>query len=251
MSRTSRSVKKKSSPQEFIVEKAEIFPKHTVIINPNTGLFKGKFKNPQVQLVTEGGVHVYTEHIVLSDHVPENKIWLSEEMLTELEIDEGAGIRVLPLSRTPPDSYYLIRNRMIKKRGFQTSEIEQIVFDIANNSLNQLEKSAFVLSQVFDPFTMDEIEELTRAMAKTGEIIDFGQHTVFDKHSTGGVPGNKVSLLIVPIIAAAGLLIPKTSSRAITSPSGTADTMQALGCDVVFTSEELVEISKKTKDFIS
>jgi AMP phosphorylase len=97
---------------------------------------------------------------------------------------------------------------------------------------------------------MDEIEELTRAMAQTGEMIDFGQHTIFDKHSTGGVPGNKVTLLIVPIIAASGLLIPKTSSRAITSPSGTADTMEALGCDVIFSAEELVEISQKTKGMI-
>jgi AMP phosphorylase len=248
-----RTIKKKSQIYNFTVEKAQIFPKHTIILNPKTGLFKGSFKNPQIQLVTDvgqGSRKVFTEHIVLSDHVPEDQIWVSNEMLSELDIEEGANVQVSPLSRTPPDSYYLIRKRMVKKRLFKPSEIGMIVNDIANHRLNQLEKAAFVLTQIFDPFNMDEIEEFTRAMADTGEVIDFGQHTVFDKHSTGGVPGNKVTLLIVPIIAAAGLLIPKTSSRAITSPSGTADTMEALGCDVIFSADELVEISKKTRGMI-
>ncbi|MFX0171459.1 MAG: AMP phosphorylase [Candidatus Hodarchaeota archaeon] len=244
---------RKSGAYEFLVERAEIFPKHSVLLNPESGLFTGKFKNPQIQLVAETGIEtrtIFTEHIVLSDHVPIDQIWVSGEMLDELKIDKGKKIQVLPLSRTPPDSYYLIRKRMTKKRSFKPTEIEQIVNDIAYNRMNELEKAAFVLGQVFEPFTMDEIEELTRAMAQTGEIIDFGQQTVFDKHSTGGVPGNKVSLLIVPIIAAAGLLIPKTSSRAITSPSGTADTMEALGCEVKFSADELVEISQRTKGMI-
>ncbi len=60
----------------------------------------------------------------------------------------------------------------------------------------------------------------------------------------GGVPGNKVSLIIVPIIAAAGLTIPKSSTRAITSPSGTADSMEVLA-PVSFPSEELKEIVAK------
>ncbi|UCE14638.1 MAG: AMP phosphorylase [Candidatus Heimdallarchaeota archaeon] len=242
-------IKKPADIHEFKVEKAQIFPKNTVILSPKAGLFTGGFKNPQVQLVSSTRT-VFTEHIVLSDHVPVEEIWVSDEMLDELDIEEGEILQVLPLSRTPPDSYWLIRKRMVQKRPFKPTEITAVVNDIAYHRLSQLEKTAFVLSQVFDPFSMDEIEELSRAMAETGEIIDFGQQTVFGKHSTGGVPGNKVSLLIVPIIAASGLLIPKTSSRAITSPSGTADTMEAFGCDVVFNSQELVEISQKTRGMI-
>ena len=60
----------------------------------------------------------------------------------------------------------------------------------------------------------------------------------------GGVPGNKVSLIIVPIVAAAGLTIPKSSTRAITSPSGTADSMEVLA-PVAFNPEELKEIVSK------
>jgi len=64
-----------------------------------------------------------------------------------------------------------------------------------------------------------------------------------DKHSIGGVPGNKISLLIVPIVAANGLLIPKTSSRAITGAGGTADLMEVL-CPVEFSSQEVKEITE-------
>ncbi|MHA1228516.1 MAG: AMP phosphorylase [Candidatus Hodarchaeales archaeon] len=244
-----KPIKKISSTAEFKAERAKIFPQHTVILNPDTGLFQGEFKNPQIMIQTESK-SFFTEHIVLSDHVPSDEIWVSSEMMNELGIKEGAKISVSPLSRTPPDSYYLIRKRMMKRRIFQPGELAQIVSDIAGNRMNQLEKATFVLSQLFEPFTMDEIEQLTRAMAETGEMIDFGQETVYDKHSTGGVPGNKVTLLIVPIIAAAGLLIPKTSSRAITSPSGTADTMEALGCDISFSAEELVELSRKARGMI-
>ena len=243
-------VRKKSHKLKFTAEKVRVYPRHTVFLSPETGLFKGSFKNPQIQLISPTHT-VFTEHIVISDHVPVDKIWVSKEMLKELDAEDGDIIQVLPLSRTPPDSYYLIRKRMMHRRAFKGNEIEQVVNDIAYHRLNQLEKAAFVLSQIFEPFNMDEIEQLSRAMAQTGEMIDFGQHTVFDKHSTGGVPGNKVTLLIVPIIAASGLLIPKTSSRAITSPSGTADTMEALGCDVIFTADELVEISQRTKGMIA
>ncbi len=245
----SKVPRSKASVLKFVAEEVKIHPKNSVMLSPETGLFQGAFKNPQIQLISPTKT-VFTEHIVISDHIDPKKIWVSSEMLSELDAEDGDIIQVLPLSRTPPDSYYLIRNRMMHKRAFKPTEIDQIVNDIAYHRLNQLEKATFVLSTIFEPLNMDEIEELTRSMAQTGEMIDFGLHTVFDKHSTGGVPGNKVTLLIVPIIAASGLLIPKTSSRAITSPSGTADTMEALGCEVIFSSDELVEISKKTKGMI-
>ena len=74
----------------------------------------------------------------------------------------------------------------------------------------------------------DEVLCLTRAMAASGERIDWHEPLVADKHCIGGVPGNRTSMLIVPIVAAHGMFIPKTSSRAITSPAGTADTMEVL-----------------------
>jgi len=86
---------------------------------------------------------------------------------------------------------------------------------------------------------------LSRAMILTGKTLDFGRGPILDKHSVGGIPGDKTSMLVVPIVAAAGFTIPKTSSRAITSPAGTADRVETL-CPVSLAMEEIQEVVRKT-----
>ncbi|MBI2622767.1 MAG: thymidine phosphorylase, partial [Candidatus Levybacteria bacterium] len=78
--------------------------------------------------------------------------------------------------------------------------------------------------------------------------LDF-KGIVADKHSIGGVPGTRTTLIVVPIVAAAGFTIPKSSSRAITTPGGTADDMEVLA-KVEFTKEQIYEIVKKTNGCI-
>jgi AMP phosphorylase len=86
---------------------------------------------------------------------------------------------------------------------------------------------------------------MSRAMVETGKTLDFGEAPILDKHSIGGIPGDKTSILVVPIIAAAGFTIPKTSSRAVTSPAGTADRVETL-CPVDLTINEIREVVHKT-----
>jgi AMP phosphorylase len=86
---------------------------------------------------------------------------------------------------------------------------------------------------------------MSKAMVETGKKIDFGKTPILDKHSIGGIPGDKTSILVVPIIAAAGYTIPKTSSRAITSPAGTADRVETL-CPVNLTIKEIRETVRRT-----
>jgi len=76
--------------------------------------------------------------------------------------------------------------------------------------------------------TSDELLALAHAMAQAGTQLTWDTPVVVDKHCIGGIPGNRTSMIVVPIVAAHGLTIPKTSSRAITSPAGTADTMEVL-----------------------
>src|SRR6185312_11552171 len=76
--------------------------------------------------------------------------------------------------------------------------------------------------------TSREMLALVHAMAVAGTQLKWPSAVVMDKHCIGGIPGNRTSMIVVPIIAAHGLPIPKTSSRAITSPAGTADTMEVL-----------------------
>ena len=165
----------------------------------------------------------------------------------EMRPPEGSQAEVTPVPR--PQSIGYIREKL--KGGTYTREqMDAIIRDIVDNQLNEVELTAFVMGNYLRKVEFDEIEAMTRAMINTGERISIGQGTVVDKHSIGGVPGNTISLLVVPIIAAAGLLIPKTSSRAITSASGTADTMEVLA-PVELSRDEIQDITTRVGGVIA
>lgn len=119
-----------------------------------------------------------------------------------------------------------------------------IIKDVVNDDISSAELTAFITASYINPFDMDEIEHLTRSMVEIGEQIKFASRPIVDKHSIGGVPGNKISFLVVPIIAASGLKIPKTSSRAITGAGGTADLMECLAF-VEFSASEVQRMTEK------
>ncbi|MEM3621077.1 MAG: AMP phosphorylase [Candidatus Methanomethyliaceae archaeon] len=183
---------------------------------------------------------------VSSGLVCPGEVGIYRDLLKDFPVSEGEEVEISP-APTPPSVEY-IRKKM-RGQTLTKGEITQIVKDTVTHSLSQLEVAAFLMAEEYVGMNMDEIESLTRAMVETGNTIDFGEPVV-DKHSIGGVPGNKVTLLIVPIVAAAGLKIPKTSSRAITSPSGTADTMEVLA-PVEFSVGELRRLLQKTGGYIA
>ena len=133
-----------------------------------------------------------------------------------------------------PESLSHIKDKLRGKR-LTEKELYHIIDDITNDRLTDIEKTAFVMAGYNHGFSMKETIAMTKAMVKTGEQLKF-KGTVLDKHCIGGVPNNRTTMIVGPIIAAAGLIMPKTSSRAITSPAGTADTMECLA---------KVELSKK------
>ncbi|PKP54439.1 MAG: AMP phosphorylase [Candidatus Altiarchaeales archaeon HGW-Altiarchaeales-3] len=173
--------------------------------------------------------------------VGEGEIGVFDEVEHELSIKDG-DILTLEITKRPK-SIDFIRKMMhgVKLNDF---EIRAIVSDIVDDKLSDIETTAFVVSSYINPYDINEIVSLANAMVDTGEKIDFGSN-VIDKHCIGGVAGNRTTMLLVPILAAAGFTVPKTSSRAITSASGTADTMEVLSC-VSFNSDEIKTIVKKT-----
>ncbi|MEX2689597.1 MAG: AMP phosphorylase [Candidatus Njordarchaeum guaymaensis] len=137
--------------------------------------------------------------------------------------------------------------KSIKGKRLKKEDFRKIFQSMLENKLPDVALAAFVLRQEYIPFSPEETADLTLAMVEIGKTVDFGPNTV-DKHSIGGVPGNKVSLLIVPIIASTGLKIPKTSSRSITT-IGTADTMEVLA-PVALRLDEVEEVVRKTNGCI-
>lgn len=185
--------------------------------------------------------HIAILDISYSDSIiSSGEIGIFMDSYKDMENDELLSIKLAD----PPDSFKFIQKK-IKGKTLSTQEINNIIEDSVSGHLSQIELASFITGVTINGMTDEEMTALTIAEAKSGEVFDFGPR-VYDKHSTGGVPGNKVSLIIVPIVAAAGLIIPKTSTRAITSPSGTADSMEVLA-PVAFESEELQELIKKEK----
>lgn len=140
-----------------------------------------------------------------------------------------------------------IRKKLVGKK-LTYEEVFAVMDEIAHDRLGNVLTTYFAASGYAKGFTNEEIYFLTKAMVETGERLTF-PGIVADKHSIGGIPGSRTTLIVTPIIAAAGFTIPKSSSRAITTPSGTADTMEILA-QVIFSKKKIYEIVKKTNGCI-
>lgn len=125
------------------------------------------------------------------------------------------------------------------------AELEAIVQDIHENRLSDIELGAYVSAIAANGLSLQETKHLTEAMSAVGKQLSWDTPIVADKHSIGGVAGNCTTPIVVSIVTAAGVTMPKTSSRAVTSPAGTADVMEVF-CDVEFSLDEIVDIVEET-----
>lgn len=136
-----------------------------------------------------------------------------------------------------------IKKKLVGKE-LNYKEIYTIMDQISQQKLGDILTTYFAASGFSKGFSDDEIYHLTKAMVETGEKLHF-PGIVADKHSIGGVPGTRTTLIVIPIVAAAGYTIPKSSSRAITTPGGTADDMELIA-PVNLTKAKILSVVEKT-----
>ena len=175
-----------------------------------------------------------------------NELGLSQTTFQQFNVAEGEPVSVN--HATPPASLKSV-HRMIAGNSLGANDFLNICTDIAANRYSKIEIAAFLVGSAESGFEREETLYMTQAMVATGETLDWGEPLVVDKHCVGGIPGNRTTMLIVPIVAAHGMFMPKTSSRAITSPAGTADTMEVLA-DVNLPLEKLDSILRSERAFI-
>lgn len=171
---------------------------------------------------------------------------ISEEVRLVLDLKENDEIEVEVAKY--PVSLHHIRNKL-KGMKLSYDEIFEIVTDVVDGDLSEIEVVSFVTALYNFGIDLDEATSLTLSMVETGEKLKLNKDIICDKHSVGGIPGDKTTLLLVPIIAACGLTIPKTSSRAITSAAGTADRAECL-MPVGLELEEMKRVVEKTNGCI-
>ncbi len=186
-------------------------------------------------------LNVCTEKTLKSGNVG-----LLEEAYDELEMKSGSLVDISHVEK--PMSLHYIKEKLKGKR-LSYEKIYAIIKDIVDGNFSHIEMTYFVSACYVHELSMDEVVSLTRAMIDTGEVLKLPADKILDKHCIGGVAGNRTTMVVVPIIAALGYTMPKTSSRSITSPAGTADTFEVL-CPVSYEMKEIKKIVKKTNGCI-
>lgn len=168
---------------------------------------------------------IATLNVVSGDWLRPHQAALSESAWQKLR--PGAGARASMSHAEPVSSMNRIRAKIYGERLVHADYVE-IMRDCVSGRLADIELAAFLTGCATRGLDVTETAALTRAMVDVGAQLDWGAGTVLDKHCVGGLPGNRTTPIVVAIVAACGYRIPKTSSRAITSPAGTADTMETL-----------------------
>ncbi len=214
----------------------------TIIINNNDakrfGILQGdelilSWKNKE----TEVGIDLSNELVRTQE------VGILKDISKKYGIKDGDLLKFTYANRAP--SLQAIYKKLFRQK-LDYKEILSIINDVVNHRLNDIEL-AFFIASAFDEnnFSDEELYFLTKAIAQTGDMMKFDKITA-DKHSTGGLPGNRVTPIIVPIVASFGICIPKTSSRSITSAAGTADAVETV-MKVKFRTQGIKDIVKKNK----
>lgn len=200
----------------------------------------------ETAMVGFGEIELYADVMETDSKVREGEIGLFEEIWQEYDLRPGTSIFVdIP---EPSKSLDAI-SRKLKGQPLSKEDLEGIMKDIGSRKLKETE-IAFFISTFFNPgFNDDEIYWMAKGMAESGDILDFRNirgngDLVADKHSIGGVAGKAITPTLVPILVAGGLVVPNTSTRAITSPAGTSDILEVV-MPVALSKEKIMSVVKE------
>lgn len=183
---------------------------------------------------------------ITANHFPQNRIGLFAETYKALNIEKGDIVEISASGK--PHSLLSIRDKLDGEH-LSEEQLDEIVRDIVHGDLSDVEMTYFVSGCYAHGLNDDETAALTRSIVRNGKRLSFPGKIVADKHCIGGVPGNRVTPIVVALVTAAGILMPKTSSRAITSPAGTADALEAI-CKVTINAHRLKTIANKVGGFM-
>ena len=186
------------------------------------------------------------QRIVLVDLSEEvvkpGEIGLFADTSGELKVRDGDEIEIKPVAK--PASIEIIKRKM-DGGALTAKDIDTVIKELMENRLSDVELASWIAGMYIRGMSIEETVALSQAIVKSGEVLNLGKGPIVDKHCAGGVAGNRTTMVMVPILAAANLFIPKTSSRSISSAAGTADTMEVLA-PVEFSIDEMRKIVLKT-----
>jgi len=212
----------------------------TVMMNLEQASKYGLNENDNISLVRKGEEFVF-ELAISPDFVKANEIGVSEEILHDYPFLEGDRV-IVAFTQHNPVSMKAIRKKMLGEK-ISDEEIDAIIDDIKNNKLSDLVLAYYTATSFFYKTDPHELAYTTKATAYTGDMYRF-PGIVATKYSIGGVPGNETTMILVPILASLWITMPKSFSKAITSPAATGECVNVL-MDISFKKSEIVRITDK------
>lgn len=200
---------------------------HVVYLDRNSPICRSEGFGPHSRLSVRVGEReiLAALNLVQPGWLAEDEVGLSESAW--LSLHPQAGERVILAHPPSVDSLAHVRAKIFGKQ-LDAGALRAIVGDIVAHRYSSIEMAAFITAASGNRLVLDEVVALTHAMVQTGAQLNWQRPCVMDKHCLGGLAGNRTTPIVVAIAAEMGLTMPKTSSRAITSPAGTADTMAML-----------------------
>ncbi|MFW5720130.1 MAG: thymidine phosphorylase [Candidatus Dojkabacteria bacterium] len=214
----------------------------SVLLNFKTGMDEGIQIGTRLEVQSPKNNESEVVKVEMTENlVAHYEVGIESHMWNDFELDEGdlLGLDLLP----QPKSLHAIRKKLLRNK-LNYKEIKLILDEIVNGKLGEIEATYFA-SCGFNPgFDDQELYYLTKAMAESGDVVKWPYDKVIDKHSIGGLAGKGITPIIISIIASKGLVVPNTSTRAITAPAGTTDVMEVF-CNMEFSLEEIEELIRK------
>jgi len=197
-----------------------------VIINENDALENGIVIGDRLSLEFTGQLKNEIVSVDLSDTlVDEGEIGFYEDFFDSTNITEGSIVKLEIQAQSHAVEF--IRKKLTGKE-LSYEEIYSIIADIANDKLDKILIAYFVSAGYAPGFNKQEMFYMTKALAETGQVLKF-RGIVADKHSIGGIAGKGITPLIIPILATfKDIMLPNTSSRAVTSASATTDMLEVI-----------------------
>jgi len=216
--------------------------KRTIFLNSKTAQDEGVQAGSRLEVIspTNGKQHVaYVE--ITEKLVTPLEVGVDPKLWDEFELKNN-DLMALDLM-AKPKSLEAIQKKLLRN-DLNYQEVKSVLDDIVSGKLGDIEAAYFAACGFNPGFSSDELYYLVKAMSESGEKIKWPYEKVVDKHSIGGLAGKGITPIVVSIITSKGLVVPNTSTRAITAPAGTTDVMEVL-CDMEFTKEEIIDLVKK------
>ncbi|MCF7795755.1 thymidine phosphorylase [Patescibacteria group bacterium] len=212
-----------------------------VLLNESDAWENGIRDTDKVSIKIDGKKEIVANVNLTKKKIKVGHIGVLPNMWDKYKFKEGEVARI-SFTDVNPESMIALKKKILGK-PLNYKEIHSIIKDIADGRFSDTLSTYYVASSFIYKATDLELYHTTKAMAETGEMLKF-KGLVADKHCIGGVPGNETTMVMVPLIASLGIKIPKTFSKAITSPAATGEDVNVI-MDIEFTADQIKKLVKK------